>query len=114
MTKPDQYPRRRAREDDNAAVEFVINELAADQAAMRIVLQSFLLRLFALRVETASAAFAELRDHVFRSIDAIPLAPDDEAGGARWKGLVAASAEQLLGEITDTIGLPVRDPAARN
>jgi hypothetical protein len=95
-------------------VELAINELAADQTALRIVLQSFLLRLFALRVETAASAFSELQDHVFQSIDAIPLAPGDEAGGARWKGLVAASAEKLFGEITDTIGTPVNDRELQN
>jgi hypothetical protein len=96
----------RAPNDERVELEFVINELAADQAAVRIVLQSFLMRLLAVRAETAPAAFAELQDHVLRSIAAIPLAPDDEVGAARWKKLVAASAGKLLGEISDTLDLP--------
>ena len=94
---------RPAQDAASADVEFAINELAADQAAMRLVLQSFLLRLFAVRADAAPAALAELQDHVFRSIAAIPLAQDDEIGAARWKKLVTASAEKLLGEISDTI-----------
>ncbi len=94
-----------ARGSDNAdaQLEFVINELAADQAAVRIVLQSFLLRLLAVRAESAPETFAELQNHVFRSIEAIPLARDDEIGAARWKRLVVASAEKLFGEIGDTL-----------
>ena len=63
------------------------------------------MRLFAVRAEAAPAAFAELRDHVLRSIEAIPEASTDEVGAARWKKLVVASAERLLGEITDTLDL---------
>ncbi len=98
-----------ARENGSAdsELEFIINELAADQAAVRIVLQCCLLRLFAARPEIAPAAFAELEEHVFSSIRAIPLAPEDEIGGARWKKLVHASAENLLGEITDTLDASV-------
>lgn len=99
-------PRERQLDDDGSELEFALNELAADQAAIRIVLQSFLLRLFASRSETAPAAVAELQDHVFRSIDAIPLGSDDEAGGARWKELVIASAEKLFDEIAETLDLP--------
>ncbi len=99
---------RQARRTDSAELEAALNEIAADQAAARIVLQSFLLRLFALRPETAPAAFAELTDHVSRSIEAIPLAPEDEVGAARWKKLVSASADRLLGEIADTLDSPVR------
>ena len=102
MGRKDHLLKKRAREDDSE-LELILNELAADQTAVRIVLQSFLLRLLALRSDTAPAVVAELQDHVFRSINAIPLAPDDEAGGARWKELVVASAEKLFGEITDTI-----------
>ena len=99
---------RRVRDNRRTELELeqAINELAADQAAVRIVLQSFLLRLLAVRGDVAHTAVAELQDHVFRSIKAIPLAFDDEAGGARWKELVVASAEKMLGEITDTLGLP--------
>ena len=106
--------RRRTGANDDAELELAINEIAADQAAMRLVVQSFLLRLFALRVETAAAAFAELQDHVYRSIEAIPLAPEDQAGGVRWKGLVAASAERLFGEIGDTIGESVPERKLQN
>ena len=106
-------PGRPIRETAGVELELAVNELAADQAAVRIVLQSFLLRLFALRPETAPAAFAELEDHVLRSIEAIPLASDDQLGAARWKRLVAASAEKLLGEITDTLALPARDRRRR-
>ena len=94
---------RSARENGSAELEQIINELAADQAAVRIVLQSFLLRLLVVRAEGAPTAVAELHDHVFRSIEAIPVASDDTIGGARWKRLVVASAEKLLGEITDTL-----------
>ncbi len=87
----------------NAEVEFAINELAADQAAIRLVLQGFLLRLFTVRAEAAPAALAELHDHVLRSIAAIPSGGDDEVGAARWKKLVAASAKKLFGEISDTL-----------
>ena len=107
---------RRARTDDSAGLELelAINELAADQAAVRIVLQSFLLRLLAVRADAAPMAVAELRDHVFRSIEAIPLARNDEVGAARWKRLIAASAEKLFGEITDTLDSAPSDRATRN
>lgn len=98
-------PRRRAGESSDVDLEFALNELYADHAAMRIVLQSFLLRLFSVRADAAPAAFAELEDHVFRTIGAIRPAPGDEVGAARWKALVAASAEKLLGEIADAGGL---------
>lgn len=105
---------RRARDDRSADLEIelerLVNELAADQAALRIVTQSFLLRVFALRPETAPAALAELQNHVLRSVEAIPLATDDEVGAARWKKLVFASAERLLGEISDTFA--AGDPPA--
>ena len=95
---------RRARDHGNAELDLdqAINELAADQAAVRIVLQSFLLKLLVVRAEVAPIAVAELHDHVFRSIEAIPVAHDDAIGGARWKRLVVVSAEKLFGEITDT------------
>ncbi len=113
MTVKKQKARRAARQAGlmaNVDVEFAINELAADQAAIRLVLQSFLLRLFTVRADAAPAALAELHDHVLRSIAAIPSAGDDEVGSARWKKLVAASAEKLLGEIGDTIRLPEAQP----
>ncbi len=91
------------RDDESTRLELVINELAADQAALRIVLQSFLLRLLVVRAETAPGAFVELQDHVLRSIAAMPLAPDDAIGAARWRKLVVASAEKLFGEIADTL-----------
>jgi hypothetical protein len=106
MTMKKQKGHRAARQAGKMAdadVEFAINELAAEQAAIRLVLQSFLLRLFAVKADAAPAALAELQDHVSRSIAAIPLARDDQVGAARWKKLVAASAEKLLGEISDTI-----------
>ncbi len=103
----------RAREPGSAELETVINELAADQAAVRIVLQSFLLRLFALRAETAPAAFAELQEHVSMSIEAIPLARGDQLASARWKRLVATSAERLLGEISDTLDASVGEQVPR-
>ena len=94
---------RPTRDNGSAELEQIINELAADQAAVRIVLQSFLLRLFALRAETAPSVFAELQEHVSVSIEAIPLASEDQLGSARWRKLVANSAERLLGEIGDTL-----------
>ncbi len=103
----------RAREPGSAELEIIINELAADQAAVRIVVQSFLLRLLAVRAETAPAALAELQDHVFRSIEAIPLASSDEVGAARWKKRVAASAKKLFGEICDTLDLPTGERRVR-
>ena len=106
MTVKKQKSHRAARQAGkmvDSDVEFAINELAADQAAIRLVFQSFLLRLFAVKADAAPAALAELQDHVSRSIAAIPLAHDDQVGAARWKKLVAASAERLLGEIGDTI-----------
>ncbi len=103
MTKKDPTRRQCAGDIDTAELELAINELAADQAAMRIVLQCCLLRLFVARADRAAAAFAELQDHVLRSIEAIPLAPTDELGGARWKRLVTASARKLLGEIDLTL-----------
>lgn len=106
-------PGRHALGAGSAELELAINQVAADQAAVRIILQSFLLRLFATRPATALTAFAELQDHVLRSIEAIPLAPDDEIGAARWKRLVSASAEKMLGEITDTMGEPVDDGGGR-
>jgi len=96
-----------------AELELAVNQIAADQVAVRIVLQSFLLRLFALRTETAPAAFSELQDHVLKSIKAITLASEDQIGGARWKKLVAASAGQLFDEIADAADLPARGGALR-
>ena len=113
MGKRALQPGRPVRENAGAELELAVNELAADQAAVRIVLQSFLLRLLAVRPEAAPAAFAELEDHIFRSIEAIPSASDDQFGAARWKRLVAASAEKLLGEITDTLDLRGRDRRMR-
>jgi len=100
---------RPARDDGSAdlELELAINELAADQAAVRIVLQSFLLRLLAVRADTAPAAFAELQEHVSMSIEAIPLAAENQLGSARWRKLVANSAERLLGEIGDTLDASV-------
>ena len=92
-----------ARENGSAELEQIINELAADQAALRVILQCCLLRIFAVRAETAHAAFAELQNHVSMSIEAIPLAREDELGGARWKRLVATGAERILGEVGDTL-----------
>ena len=104
---------RSARENGSADLEQIINELAADQAAVRIVLQCCLLRVFAARAEAAPAIFAELQQHVSMSIEAIPLAPEDQLGGARWRKLVANSAEQLLGEIGDTLDAPARERVRR-
>jgi hypothetical protein len=104
---------QRTRESGGVELELAINQIAADQAAVRIVLQSFLLRLFALRAETAPAAFNELQHDVLKSIKTIPLASDDQVGGARWKRLVAASAGQLFDEIADAIDLPARGGALR-
>jgi len=84
-------------------VEDLLNEIAADQAVFRITLQSLLLRLFATRPETAARGVAELRDQVLRSIDRIPAADADRAGGDRWKRLTAQRAEQLFGEIEDAM-----------
>ena len=50
-------PGRPVRENVGVELELAVNELAADQAAVRIVLQSFLLRLFALRPDAAPAIF---------------------------------------------------------
>ena len=112
MGRKDSRPEQ-ARGIDRSELEFAINELAADQAALRIVLQSFLLRLFAVRAETAPAALAELRTHILESIAAIPLAPDDQFGGARWRRMVSASAERLLGEIGDTLDASIDSPSMR-
>ena len=101
------------RVEDVAELELMINELAADQAATRIVLQSLLVRMFALRRETALAALAELDDHVCRSIEAIPLAPGDQVGAARWRKLVAGCAQKLIGEISDALDLPPARRATR-
>jgi hypothetical protein len=100
------HTRRDAPVSAQIDLELVVNELAAEQAATRIVVQSLLLRLFAVRPQAAEAALGELRDHVLKSIDAIPVAPDDQAGGTRWKGIVRTRASDLLGEIADTLGSP--------
>ena len=113
MERKDSRPERRTQGIDRSELEFAINELAADQAALRVVLQSFLLRLFAVRAETAPAALAELRAHILESIAAIPLAPDDQYGGARWRRMVKASAERLLGEIGDTFDASIGDQPLR-
>jgi hypothetical protein len=96
-------PGQRPGGNDRGNLELIINELSADHAALRIVLQSFVLRLLTVRAETAPAVVAELQDHVSRSIGAIPLSSQDRDGGQRWRELVAASAQRLLGEIADTL-----------
>jgi hypothetical protein len=114
MTKRPSQSGRAVRENCSAELEQIINELAADQAAVRIVLQSFVLKLLVVRAEVAPMAVAELHDHVFRSIEAIPVAHDDAIGGARWKRLVVVSAEKLLGEITDTLSRSLNAAAQTN
>ena len=109
-----QEPHRAGQTQGAVDFEILINELAADQAAMRVVLQSFLLRLFAVRRETAPTALAELREHVLKSVAAIPVAPNDLEGGGRWKKLVGERAELLFAEIGDAMDLPLRNAGPPN
>jgi hypothetical protein len=89
-------------------VELLLNQIAAEQAAMRIVLQAFLLRLFAARREVAPRALAELREHAINSIHAMRLDADDPAGGLRWRNLVEARALELFAEIGDALDMPAQ------
>jgi hypothetical protein len=84
-------------------VEFLLNEIAADQAAVRIVVQSFLLRLFAVRSEAAPLALAELREHALQSIHAMLLDPGDPDGGARWRDMVEARTAEMFAEIAEAM-----------
>ncbi len=106
MRKAHKEPSRGARESGWPDIEILLNDLAAEQAAMRIVLQSFLLRLFATRPDTAPMALQQLRAHVVASVRAIPVTTEDAVGGTRWKEMVENRAEQLFAEIHDTMGMP--------
>ncbi len=94
-------------------VEFVLNELAAEQAALRLTLQSFLLRLFASRPDATPEALEEMRRHVLRSVNAMPVDAGDPDGGRRWKRLVAARADEIFDEIDEAVDWRVTDVAGR-
>ncbi len=99
LAKQEAHPDPSSRQD----VEFVLNQLAADQAVLRLTLQSVLLRVLAARPDTAAVLLTELKEHVLRSAALIPVSQADVEGGERWKRLVHLRAEGLFAEIADAV-----------
>ncbi len=86
------------------SLEDAVNEMAADQAVLRVTLQSFLLRLFASRPDAGALGLAHLKDQVLRSVTRVPLNTALGTNDEHWKRQMTARVEQLFDEIEVAFG----------